>query len=405
MNLCVRKRIMQKSSFNITSLVVIVILLGLLAFAMLPAINNEIMLANRVDVSARGKDIYMSITRANAERELIGLPSLWPTYPETYANAATDCVASVVTFTNSTDYFMFLNDHENIGTANHNPLIGDFDYGKLSGAGVKPYSGTGPLKPENNMWTVIGNYRDDMPDILPVIFTRNVAAESMAASIPVGDCRRMYFDTAWRTPFADASAVFIRKNGGVFAVREKFMVWWVVYNHQCFDVNSDANGQPVESPLKYLTPDHQVFPSDETYNAGMDKYVLKFFDSLFYSSRVSCFLLASVSFLVFFIGLLYLVVFSLIALFNCMSTETNWRLKVGTGYWFCHWLTVSLYVTLVLCILAVIVQVAGYKYLDGRVAENEIDDRTYFKAKNSLNRTPLYIPIPILIYILLNSYV
>lgn len=254
----------NQASFNIFSLIVAVVLFLLLCLAFFPAISHSAMRANMTAVGTRGRDIFVAITSANTEREALGLPPLWPADPGFYTNTEPDDIAGI-NFTNSTDYFWILNDGPNLGTKGWAPYAAYFDFSKLAGAGVPAHSGSGRLKPENNLWTIAKNVRNDMEDVLPVLFTRNVAAESLAANVTETAMNKpLYFDSAWKTPFSDKSAVFIRKGGGIFSVRSKYMIWQVIYNRQTFDANADEDEVVAKFPLMYLTPTREVAPSEES---------------------------------------------------------------------------------------------------------------------------------------------
>jgi len=176
----------SKSSFNLVGLVAVIVLVTLFSFALFPAISNSVMRANMTAVGSRGRDIYVAITGANTEREPLGLPPVWPADPGLYTNTVPDDIAGM-NFTNSTDFFWILHDGLNLGTEEWSPYVAGFDFGKLAGAGVPAHSSSGMLLPKNNMWTIAKNISEDMEDVVPILVTRNLAAESMAARVTEGD--------------------------------------------------------------------------------------------------------------------------------------------------------------------------------------------------------------------------
>lgn len=255
---------MQKSNFNLVSLVVIVVLLGLLVAVLFPAISmSQIRSDSMHSFAARGRDIYVAITSANTEREPLGLPPVWPqSNPPT--NNAVDI--SQMNFTNSTDYFWTLYDGDRFGTAQHDPYVKGFDFSRLAGAGVSAHSGQGRLKPKNNLWTIAKNLREEMDDIVPVLLTRNLAAESLASDVtdPALFNRRLFFDEEWKTPFGDKWFVIVRKGGGTFNGQARYMTYRVLYNSQTFKTTIDGSQRP---GLCYLTPSKEVMPSEDVYQA------------------------------------------------------------------------------------------------------------------------------------------
>jgi hypothetical protein len=253
---------LQKSNFNLASLAVIVVLLGLLVAVLFPAVSaSTIMTDNATAVGTRGKDIYVAITAANTEREPLGLPSVWPK-----SNPPTNNVVDIsqMNFTNSTDYFYALYDGEYVGTEYHNPYVRGFDYSKLAGGGVKPHAGSGRLKPANNMWTIANNVRDTMEEIVPILVTRNLAAESLVTDLEVVSNRHLLFDQEWKTPFGQKYIVIVRKGGGIFTIRGKYASLNILYGNQTFRTTLQGSQAP---GLSYLTPSREVIPSEAGYQA------------------------------------------------------------------------------------------------------------------------------------------
>jgi hypothetical protein len=252
---------MQTSRFNLVSLVVIVVLLGLLISVLFPAASGSQLYSSSTSIGSQGKDIYVAISAANTEREPLGLGSVWPK-----SNPPTNNVVDIgqMNFTNSTDYFTALYDGDNFGTDQHNPYVRGFDYSKLAGAGVPACSGKGRLKPENNMWTIAKNVREDMEEIIPVLVTRNLAAESLVADLPTMSNRRLCFDEEWKTPFGKKRVVIISKGGGMFTMRGRYVRLDVLYGNQTFMTTIPGSQAPC---LSYLTPNKEVIPSEAAYQA------------------------------------------------------------------------------------------------------------------------------------------
>lgn len=256
-----------KAGFNVIELAVVTVVVVLLALAVMPACSTAFCGANGTAVGARGKDIYVSIIGANTERAAVGLPPVWPSDSGSQTSAA-DKAVSCFNFTNSTDYFAYLNDAEHLGTERWNPRVAGFDYTKLSGGGV-PACQDGHLTAACNMWTIAKNVRDDLPDIVPVLVTRNVDVSSLAARVSESDWdKSLRFDPYWETPFGHRLISFIRKGGAIFKVRERYLSYGVVYQSAIFDTAVDEAGQSAARPFKYLTPTHEVVPSEQVYQAG-----------------------------------------------------------------------------------------------------------------------------------------
>lgn len=253
-------RLKSASGLTLVELVVVVaVLLTLLSALFGGSLSNDPLLENMTVVGARGKDIFVALAAANAERQALGLPSLWPR--DYGAGGGTNETAlALPAFTNSTAYFAWLLGAQDDALPGWTPQARGINYGKLVGAGVRMCPVTNRfLTAENNMWTVAKNVRDDMNDFLPLLVSRNIDASSLAARATEGDLQEksLRFDSAWKTPFGRKGYVLIRKSGAVFKARPKYMNWGVVYQSQAFDTSRTPDGRAAP-PLKYLTPSGEV---------------------------------------------------------------------------------------------------------------------------------------------------
>lgn len=260
------------SGLTLVELIVVVVcvVVGALVLVGLGGAAGSAMSARMTAVGMRGKDIFVSITGANVEREALGQPPLWPREidPNIDTNAADRALFSV---TNSTDYFRVLYDEKNLGTPQWAPQVEGFNYGKLAGAWVSACPDGHVLTADNNMWTIAKNVRADMSDLIPVLITRNIDASSLAAKVDEQDLeeKTLRFDPGWQTPFGDRFFVMIRKGGAISKHRSKYVAWSVVYANQTFDAASTINGV-VAPPLKYLTPSREITPGERAYKEGAE---------------------------------------------------------------------------------------------------------------------------------------
>lgn len=242
-----------KQGFSLIGLAAVTVAVTLLALAFVPLLGNAVFASNLSSISARGRDIYVAITGANTEREPLGLSPVWPADKGFYTNAVVGDISSV-SFTNSTEYFRCLYDEAHAGTDRWNPYVAGFDYSKVSGCGV-PMCTDGRLTPDHNIWTIAKNVHDDLPDIVPVLITRNVDASSLAATVSEKEAmKEVRFGWPLQAPCGNRGFVAIRKGGSIFKVRRKYMIYSVVYGQQTFDGTRDSLGASVRAPLGYLTP-------------------------------------------------------------------------------------------------------------------------------------------------------
>jgi hypothetical protein len=164
----------------------------------------------------------------------------------------------MMTFQNSSLYFHELYDGNRRGQATHSPYVAGFDFGKLAGAGVPAFAGQGQLPAANNMWTIGGNVRDEMEDIIPILVTRNINATSLRRDLPDAAINDpLEFSQQWGTPFGRKGFVIVRKGGGTFAGTARYAKINVVYNNQSFMTTVQGGTQP---PFTYLAPDAEQTP-------------------------------------------------------------------------------------------------------------------------------------------------
>ena len=212
-------------------------------------------------VGTRGRDIYVAIERANAERVPLGLPPLWPRDFDPAVDTNREAFADL-DFDTSTAYFKWLIDEPHLDTPQWSPHVAGVDYSKFAGAGIHVCTNKN-LTADQNFWVVAKNVRPDMDDIVPVLVTRNIDASSLVARVVEGDFKTnsLRFDPAWKTPFGSKGFVLIRKGGAIFKARSKYMTWGIVYQNQVFDTSRTPDGRTAP-PVKYLTPTREIVPGE-----------------------------------------------------------------------------------------------------------------------------------------------
>ena len=242
-------RTRDRSGFNLIELAVVIVVAFLATAMFFSAYNEGIMRSVGSSLAVRGRDIYVAVAAANAEREPFGAPSLWTSAldPATRARLREGSVSAE--FANSTEFFHCLIE---------NRLCAGLTYESLAGGGV-PTGASGAFGPTNNIWSVAVNRCDDLPATLPHLVTRNVDLSPTAAKMSQGDLSHgLRCDPAWREPLGRNCVVIIRRNGSIFMGRMKEATYRTLCGGEPFDARLDKNGQAVSRPLTYLTPSRAV---------------------------------------------------------------------------------------------------------------------------------------------------
>jgi len=116
----------------------------------------------------------------------------------------------------------------------------------------KSPSGSERLMAENNAWTIAANITDEMPDIIPVIISRNVDPTSL---IPKeGDLSQQFLRPSeeFKAPFGNKRFIIVRKGGAVLMYTWRYANLQVIYR--------DASEEELQKirdafqKIKYLTP-------------------------------------------------------------------------------------------------------------------------------------------------------
>ena len=236
----------NNKGFTLVELLVVIGILGILMGALFPAISSAMVKANLSACAMRGRNLFVAITAANTEREALGLGNVWPkTQQDEGADTAKDPLSGAVN--SAADYFTYLFDMAKItDSANWKPYVQGVDLSVLNGASVPPIpNGATKIDGKNCLWCVAANITDELPDVYPVLFSRNIPVSAMSTyeksydggneEVKIGKVNGAKYDT----PFSNKAFVLIRKGGGVVSQDAKYALTSVFFNKQPYTIDAD----------------------------------------------------------------------------------------------------------------------------------------------------------------------
>ena len=240
----------NNKGFTLVELLVVIGILGILMGALFPAISSAMIKANLSACGMRGRNLFVAITAANTEREALGLGNVWPkTQAEDGADTSKDPLSGAVS--SAADYFTYLFDMAKItDSAQWKPYVSGVDISVLNGAGVPAIpNGATRIDGKNCLWCVAANVTDEMPDVYPVLFSRNIPVSTMktyekqydggSEELKIGKANGAKYDT----PFSNKAYVLIRKGGAVITQTAKYALSSVMFNKQPYNIDADPAPQ------------------------------------------------------------------------------------------------------------------------------------------------------------------
>ena len=198
----------EQSGFTLPELIVMVVVVVFLALFLDSTVcgTSAIEQAASSAMKNKGRGIWKAVLTANAERELFGLPSVWP------KDLGFDASRT------STEYFRMLIQPET--------MCENLKPGIFGGGGVPVADSVSSFSSANNAWNVIcvstqtpNNETNSLG--VPFLITRNVTmGRQVNALSPLTFDKRSPFK---KPPFRNQRCVYVTVDGGCFDRRKEYL--------------------------------------------------------------------------------------------------------------------------------------------------------------------------------------
>lgn len=219
----------NNKGFTLVEMLVVIAIIAVLAAALFPAISSAIESARATAVKQKGRGVWVALTSANNERQILDRSALWP------GDLMDPNLTNPQTFGNAEDYFEYLmsNGDGSITSDAGDRLVGDLKPEMISAPGLTALAaGQTALGNNNNAWSVV-KVKEQLAAETPFMITRNANVTAIAyatneneltdpdssTQIPLGTNVK---------PFGGNRAVWVTLGGSTVDARKKYLKTAVV---------------------------------------------------------------------------------------------------------------------------------------------------------------------------------
>ena len=159
---------LRKKAFTLIEMLVVIMIIGILAAALFPAISAAIESAKATAIKSKGRGMWTALYSANAEREGLNpaAGAVWPAFMPGITNGT------------ATLYFQWLLGYSN--SQQVSPICEDMKVENLAGLGVVPASSPATLGANTLLWCVaVESSTNSTDDAL--FYTKNVGFAALTA--------------------------------------------------------------------------------------------------------------------------------------------------------------------------------------------------------------------------------